>query len=185
MTELRLDEKVVAIEHALAALPVPHAFGGALALAFYAEPRATHDIDVNVFVRAEESAALLDALAGLGVDVTGARQALERTAQARTHWGDNPVDLFLTNMDFHEAMARGAHVVDYGGDPLPIIAAEHLMVCKALFNRPKDWLDIEQMLIGVRDLRVGEVRRWMTDIAGDDDPRSQRLDALIREMLDR
>ncbi len=185
MPELRLDDKVVAIEHALAALPVPHAFGGALALGFYAEPRATHDIDVNVFIPAEQSAAVLEALAGLGVEVAGAQQALERSAQARTHWGDNPVDLFLTNMDFHDAMARATHVVDYGGDPIPIIAAEHLMVCKALFNRGKDWLDIEQMLVGVRDLRVTEVRRWMHEIAGADDARTQRLDALIREMLAR
>lgn len=185
MPELRLDEKVVAIEHALARLEVPHAFGGALALAFYAEPRATHDIDVNVFIPAEQSAAVLDALAALGVDTTGARESLDRTAQCRTRWGDNPVDLFLSNMEFHAAMGRAAHVVDYGGDPIPVIAAEHLMVCKALFNRPKDWLDIEQMLLTVADLRVPEVRRWMREIAGDGDARSQRLDALIREMLAR
>jgi len=42
-----LPEKVVAIDSALTGLP--HAFGGALALAYYAEPRATVDIDVNVF----------------------------------------------------------------------------------------------------------------------------------------
>jgi hypothetical protein len=43
-----LPEKVVAIDRALD--DVPHAFGGALALAYYAEPRATVDIDLNVFV---------------------------------------------------------------------------------------------------------------------------------------
>ena len=46
-----LAERVVALDAALA--DVPHAFGGALALAYYAEPRATIDIDLNVFVPAE------------------------------------------------------------------------------------------------------------------------------------
>ena len=43
-----LDEKIVAIGRALEAADIPHAFGGAQALAYYATPRATHDIDLNV-----------------------------------------------------------------------------------------------------------------------------------------
>ena len=46
-----LPERVVALDGALARFP--HAFGGALALAYYAEPRATIDIDLNVFVPAD------------------------------------------------------------------------------------------------------------------------------------
>ncbi len=45
---LTLAKRVLAIDHALSS--IPHAFGGALALAYYAEPRATIDIDLNVFV---------------------------------------------------------------------------------------------------------------------------------------
>jgi hypothetical protein len=48
-----LPEKIVAIDEALA--EIPHAFGGALALAYYAEPRATVDIDINVFIPATEA----------------------------------------------------------------------------------------------------------------------------------
>ena len=39
---------MLAIDAALA--KIPHAFGGALALAYYAEPRATIDIDLNLFI---------------------------------------------------------------------------------------------------------------------------------------
>ncbi len=185
MPELRLDDKVVAIERALSRLGAPHAFGGALALGFYAEPRATYDIDLNVFIPVEQASPVLDALEQLGVDTAGASASLDRSGQCRVYWGRNPVDLFLSNMEFHEAMARARRTVDYGGDAIPILSAHHLMVCKALFNRPKDWADIGQMLVTVADLRVDEVRSWMREIAGDDDARSQRLDALIREMLAR
>ena len=52
-----LPEKVLLLEEGFAGRGIPHAFGGALALAYYATPRATVDIDVNVFVpvaRADE-----------------------------------------------------------------------------------------------------------------------------------
>ena len=42
-----LDEKIVAIEGALSAVDIPHAFGGANAFAYDATPRATVDIDVK------------------------------------------------------------------------------------------------------------------------------------------
>ena len=49
MTTPSLPEKVVAIHERLARAKTAHAFGDALALAYYAEPRATGDIDLNVF----------------------------------------------------------------------------------------------------------------------------------------
>ena len=44
-----------------------------------------------------------------------------------------------------------------GGSPsaattVSILSPEHLAVCKAMFDRRKDWLDIEQMLIASDDL---------------------------------
>jgi hypothetical protein len=185
MPELRLDEKVVAIDDALDRAGLPHAFGGAIALGFYAEPRATFDIDVNLFAPAGQAASVLAVLASLGVEVGGAMADIVRNDQCRVYWERTPVDLFLSGMAFHEAMSRAIRRVDYGDHPMSILAPEHLMVCKALVNRPKDWLDIGQMLVTVADLRVGEVTRWMDEIAGAEDHRSTRLRGLIREMLDR
>lgn len=60
----------------------------------------------------------------------------------------------------------------------PILAAEHLLVCKLVFDRPRDWLDIEQILLLNQDLDRNEVDEWVRRIAGPDDPRAQRLDEL-------
>ena len=65
MTARTLPERIVALEGALAV--VPHAFGGALALAYYAEPRATIDIDLNVFVPADRFPEVAGPLLELGV----------------------------------------------------------------------------------------------------------------------
>src|SRR5659263_502227 len=43
MTEPSLPDKVVALDRALDDASIDHAFGGALALAYYAEPRSTVD----------------------------------------------------------------------------------------------------------------------------------------------
>ena len=46
-------------------------------------------------------------------------------------------------------------------DTILVLAPEDLLVCKVVFNRRKDWIDIEQMLLltaGALDLE--DVRRW-------------------------
>jgi hypothetical protein len=49
------SEDVIGVHDALDAAQVTHGFGGALALGFYAEPRLTADIDVNVFRRSRRA----------------------------------------------------------------------------------------------------------------------------------
>jgi len=60
---LGLTAKILALHQALTEADIAHAFGGALALAFCTEePRATQDIDVNVFLGTDRIDALIDAL---------------------------------------------------------------------------------------------------------------------------
>jgi len=181
-----LDEKIVAISRAFDGAGVDHAFGGALALAYYAEPRATIDVDVNVFAPPRRAGRALDTLARLGAQVDRAAalaEARER-GQVRVRWGRSPVDLFFAYDAFHEACHRAARPVPFGDARIPILAAEHLIVCKAVFDRRKDWLDIEQMLVVTsRELRVDEVRGWMQRIAGADDRRTRRVARLIAKTI--
>ncbi len=62
---------------------------------------------------------------------------------------------------------------------IPILAPEHLVVCKAVFNRPKDWVDIDAMLAVDTTLDVAEVLRWVARIAGDEDPRYERITGVL------
>ena len=62
---------------------------------------------------------------------------------------------------------------------IPILSAEHLVVCKVVFDRPKDWVDIDAMLAAGATVDAGEVLRWVGRIAGDDDPRYDRIAALL------
>ncbi|HEX2706481.1 MAG TPA: hypothetical protein VHM66_00555 [Solirubrobacterales bacterium] len=170
-----LPEKVTAIHERLDDARVPHAIGGALALAYYAEPRATIDIDINVFIPTERWPDVRDALAPLGIDVGVDAAALERDGQVRLWWDRNPVDLFFSYDEFHDAMRHGARRVPFGQGTIPILAPEHLAVCKAMFDRVKDWLDIEQILVATDPLDLAEVESWLERMVGGEDPRLQKL----------
>lgn len=171
-----LPDKVIAIDEALRAAKIPHAIGGALALAYYATPRATIDIDLNVFVPAERWRDVIGSLEPLGVEASGLDPAaLERDGQCRLWWGGNAVDLFFAYDPIHQAMRNEARRVPFGGTTVTILAPEHLAVCKAMFDRRKDWLDIEQMLIAADDLDLTEVEAWLKRMVSADDPRLGRL----------
>jgi hypothetical protein len=169
---------VVAIDEALRRARLPHAFGGALALAYYAEPRATDDIDVNLFVGTERLASVREALEPLGVSATADTARLESEGQDRWWWDRTPVDLFFAYHALHEAMAAAVRRVPFGEDRIPILGPEHLTVCKAMFDRAKDWLDIEQILVSNPDLDRKEVRNWLVRMVDEDDPRTLRFDEL-------
>lgn len=179
MSEPSLPEKIVAIHRQLTLAKTPHAFGGALALAYYAEPRATIDIDLNLFVAPTLYPTVERELAKLGVGDGATPEMVERDGQCRLRWGDTPVDLFFAYDAFHHEMSRATRSEPFGNTRIPILAPEHLLVCKAIFNRPKDWLDIEQMLVCVEDLDMDAIHAWLERIVGEDDPRRERFDRLV------
>ena len=180
-----LPDKVIAIHEALRSAKIPHALGGALALAYYATPRATIDIDLNVFVPSERWREVIDALAPLGVTTEGLDPtALERDGQCRLWWGDNAVDLFFAYDPIHDEMQREVRRVPFGGTTVTILAPEHLAVCKAMCDRRKDWLDIEQMMIATDELDMAEIEQWLKRMVGEQDPRTKRIAELQTELSD-
>ena len=175
MTARTLPEKILAVHDALGALP--HAFGGALALAYYAEPRATIDIDLNVFVPPTQAAAVLGVLAPLGVH--GSIELAPADGQVRLWWGNNPVDLFFSYDRLHDAAAKAVRTVPFAETAIPILSANHLVVFKTVYDRPKDWVDIEAMREADDDLDIAEILRWVGRICGDTDRRYDRIAAVL------
>ena len=178
MTELA--DKIVAIDAALDAGDVPHAFGGALALAFHtAEPRGTRDIDVNLFCGPDDAATTFAALPPKVVSSPKDARAVVRDGQVRLFWDDTPVDLFFSTGAFHDHVATGTRRVPFAGTTIPILGATDLVVFKAFFDRTKDWADIEAMLeVGAPDAH--EALGWLVELLGPTDHRVDRLRALMR-----
>jgi hypothetical protein len=143
-------QRIVVLHRALAAAELRHGFGGAVALAYHVlEPRTTRDIDINVSVATDAAASVLEVLPE-GIDVeAGAAEVIHRDGQIRLWWDGRegvPVDLFFPQHEFHEHVARAITFVPFLDTEIPIISATHLVIFKTLFNRPRDWPDIEAML---------------------------------------
>jgi hypothetical protein len=179
MSGLTLAQRILAVHEALGS--IPHAFGGAIALAYYAEPRATIDIDLNLFVPAAGYPEVAAVLSGIGVatDDPEIARLVDRDGQARLWWDATPIDLFFAYDPFHEVAGRARVVVPFGESTIPILAVEHLIVCKVVFNRSRDWVDIEAILALDTPVDVAEVLRWAGRIAGDDDARYDRVAAVL------
>jgi hypothetical protein len=178
-----LAEKVLLLEAGFHQRGIPHAFGGAIALAYYATPRATIDIDVNVFVGVERADEVLGLLEALGADPLRSRERaqLEREEQVRVRWDATPIDLFFSYDALHEScLERRQHMPFGEGDSIHVLAAEDLLVFKALFSRDKDWRDIEELVYAMGDeLDSAYARGWLERIAGARDPRCQRLAGVL------
>lgn len=176
------DQKILRLNDELQAHRLPYAFGGAIALNYHREPRSTLDIDINVFVDPGQGQAVLQALQGL-YGLEGQERAtadLRETGQARTIWGSTFVDLFLANTDFHTSMASRLERQPFGDGEIPVLAIEDLLVCKVLFDRPKDWVDIEAVAKTRHDQLDGEyVQRWLGAFLEPNAPRVLRVAELI------
>ena len=182
MAALGLADKIERLHKALTRVRIPHAFGGALALAYYTVPRATVDVDLNVFVSTDRYQEIASLLRRVGVDEIPHASEAVRQGQVRAWWRSTPIDLFFSYDQVHEAMKEAVRIVPFGSKTIPILAPEHLIVAKAVFDRPKDWLDIEQMLVAVDDLDVREATCWLNHLVHEGDPRLTRFEALAEEL---
>jgi hypothetical protein len=175
-----LVEKVLAVDRALSAADLPHAFGGGLALAYYGEPRVTVDIDVNVFVSIDRWPEVEGALEQLPIDLGLDPKELTEERQARLPWDLNPVHLFFSFDDLHAEMPKAIRRVPFAGTEIPIVAPEHLVIRKAMLDRTKDWLDIEAILIASGPLDLETIESWLRRLAGEGDHRVTKLHDLAR-----
>lgn len=173
-----LGRRLLAVHDSLTDAALPHAFGGAIALAYCTqEPRGTRDLDVNVFVdpvRADEAlSALPKAVTVSDADVATAA----RDGQARVWWQDTPIDVFLDVHRFHAEVAQDVRSVPFEGRTIPVLDCTALAVFKALFDRTKDWADIEE-IVTAGALEVPRALAWLERILGSDSPVVGRLKSL-------
>lgn len=176
---MTLAERVVELHRALHAAGFPHAFGGALALAYWTlEPRGTRDIDLNLFVPAAECAGALAALPAGVERPPGTEERIAREGRVRLWWEGTPVDLFFDYAPVHGDAARHARTVPFADTEIQVLGPIELVVFKAMFDRTRDWADIEAVVeAGAVDLDA--VRATLRTMLDGDDPRFQRLDEAI------
>jgi hypothetical protein len=175
-----LAERLLAIHAALDAAGIPHSFGGAIALAYWtSDPRGTSDIDVNIFAPAERASPALDALPAGIQRKADTVERIARDGQVRLFWDDTPVDLFFDNVPLHVAAARNSQTVPFAGESIPVLGPVELAAFKAMFDRTRDWADIESML-EAETLDVAALRKTLRGLVAESDERFRRIEDAVQ-----
>jgi hypothetical protein len=175
-------EAAQSIADALEAAHVPHAIGGALALAIAGVPRGTADVDVNVFVGEDRLGDVIAALVALGVEVDLGAAAMRAKDEGMFvgRWDGMRIDVFLPSIPFsHEAGKTRIQVTDANGWTGWFLSAEALTLFKLLFFRGKDIVDLERLVAVRPELDKAYVRRWLVKMMGEDDERTRTWDQIV------
>ncbi|MGI9328799.1 MAG: hypothetical protein ACR2PZ_26525 [Pseudomonadales bacterium] len=175
---MNLPRKIVRLHQALHKAGLPHAFGGALALAWCTgRARGTIDIDVNIFVEAVDGQKAIDAMPHGVAHHKSDLEILQRDGQVRLWWSQTPVDLFLNTTAFHVEASRRIRWEQFMNTDLPFLSCNDLAVFKVFFNRGKDWVDLEEMQ-HAGTLDINAVSAVILAMLGAGDERLARLTAL-------
>jgi predicted nucleotidyltransferase len=142
-----------------------YAIIGGLALAQWNYIRATKDVDIKVLVS--------------DLDYTAVRRSIQTAFpdRARTNAPDNAfivavnvesiiVDFLLTLPGYEEQLIERAVERDLGGWSAWVCTAEDLIIQKVSAGRPKDWIDVEGLLIAQRGkLDHPYIEDWLDQFA--------------------
>lgn len=168
-------EVVAVLARVLRRRRVPWYLFGAQAVIYWGRPRLSADVDLTVRLPLEEARGLAAAFEEEGFHplVEDLEEFVQRTrVLPLEHRGSGlPVDVVFGGPGLEEEFLDRAVAVEIGGEQVPVIAPEDLVVSKILAGRPKDIDDVRGILA---------VRGPTLDL---DRPRS--LLALLETALDR
>jgi len=187
MSDATAVEVARSLADALDKREISYAIGGALALGFYAVPRATVDVDINVFLDPSKRLPLiLDVLESAGFVADAKLDVLAKNAvqegQFRGRISGLRVDVFVPAIPYYASLAERRREVILLGHPLWILGPEDLVVLKMVFFRRKDLADVEAVLRDQEDLDRDFVRATLISLVGRDDERVKSLTEIERDV---
>lgn len=147
---------------------IPYTTLGGIAVSLTAQPRATQDIDVVIWLDQEHWQSFLVSgerhgfqprIAGV-LDFAGRSRVL-----LMTHSTGISVDISCGALPFEREMIERARTLDLGEVTLRVPTPEDLIITKAVAQRPKDLIDIEAILEASPNLDLARIRRWVREFA--------------------
>lgn len=125
-------------------------FIGGLALQRWGEPRETVDVDLTLLTGFRDESLFVATLLGAFEARIPDAETFARTNRVLLLKSSSGVglDIALGGLPFEESAVTRSSLFVYPPDvPLRTCSAEDLVVLKAFADRPKDWIDIEGIVI--------------------------------------
>ena len=147
-----LDQLIDVATRTLSGAGAAHALIGGCARNVYAPPRATRDVDLGVVASPDAYTRIARELTAAGFSrVTETRtdpQAVVPDVALFSDATGGRIDLLLAHTEFEErAISRAVPVfLPSAGLTIPVVKVEDLIVYKVLAGRPRDLMDIEDII---------------------------------------
>lgn len=135
-----------------------YCFIGGLAVLRWGEPRETVDVDLTVVTGFSDEGRYIDVLISRFAPRRDDAAQFARTSRVLLLRASSGVglDIALGGLPFEESAVARSSVFEYPPNVrLRTCSAEDLIVFKAFADRPKDWLDVEGLII-----RQGTALDW-------------------------
>lgn len=161
-----------------------YALGGAIALACWAEPRGTVDVDVSLYLSVDQHGETISTLYDVGAEFSAveARESLSSHGFCRVEFLGRRLDVFLPISTIYELARPRRRRMPIGPRDAWVWDAETLCVFKMMFFRRKDLADVEAILRAQGSaLDRSWVEHVLLDLYGQRDPRINQWHELVAE----
>jgi predicted nucleotidyltransferase len=163
----RLRRPLAALTHWFHESGVRAAIIGGVAASLRGKARLTNDIDAVVLDQSAED--LLEGGRRFGF-VARIADAVEfahntRVLLLRFETTNVPIDLSLGALPFEEEIIERSTLINVGGTKVRVASPEDLIIMKAIAGRPRDVMDIENILRANTGLDLDRVRHWVREFS--------------------
>jgi predicted nucleotidyltransferase len=162
-------ETLAAVVELLDRLNFPYAVMGGIAVRAYAIPRATYDVDLTIAVEHSQVPELFVALKNLDFAIPEPYESgwVDRISgmpllKLKRYYEETTldVDLFLVESEFQKKVMKRRVQVDTEGQNYWMVTPEDLILFKLVADRPRDHVDVADMLFMQDQLDLAYMRSW-------------------------
>ncbi len=150
-------------------LHAPYVVMGGIAVRIHGIPRPTHDVDFTIalprqslpqfFARATNKGFTVpEAYESGWVDQVAGMPLVKLRMYLESHGVD--VDIFLAESDFQRSLLSRRQPQNYEGRTIAFVSPEDLILLKLVANRPRDLIDVDDVLFVQGQLDENYLRLW-------------------------
>ncbi len=152
---------------------IPYAVMGGLAVRVYSIPRATQDVDLTIQIKRDKLDHLRDALYEQGCSIPPVYDSgwLDKVPgmplfKVKRHIQEHSIDIdiFVAESPFQVEMLRRRQPLEISGRKVFLVSPEDLLLLKLVAGRPRDKIDVQDMLFTLGELDNDYLSAWAKEL---------------------